>query len=568
MIKRIISLVAILVAGGNMLFAQSVEQGRKFLYYERYKSARETLEKVLAANPNDINAAYWLGQVLLDQKDSIAAKNVYQKILTQNGNAPLLLAGMGQIELMEGKSNDARQRFETAISLTKGKDVDVLNAVGRANVEARKGDTNYAIEKLNQATQIKGFKDPETYLILGDAYRKLVDGGNAVTSYTKAFNLDNKLAAAKHKIGKVYLTQNNRDYFLPAFEEAIKIDPAYAPTYYELFYYWYFRDVNKAAPYLDSYIANADQGPEVEYLKTDFLYASGKFADARTKATGLITQLGAKVEPRMYKLVAYVCDTLQDMACANKYITDYFAKQPAENVVPADYEELANINIKTPGSETQAFGNLQKAVALDTVVENKVKYINRAADLAKKMGNRAEQSNWLGIAYAMKKNPTQTDLYNWGFANYQAGQYKTADSIFTLYVDKYPNEIFGYLWRANSSLAMDTTMQSGIAVPHFEKLAEMGRKIDSVKYKSQIVRAYFTLASYYNDIKKDKAAAIGYLQKVLEVDPTNAQAQGFIEALNKKPAPARPAPARPKTGATGSSGSTNNKPPGTASRGK
>src|SRR5690349_12241730 len=138
MIKRIISLVVILVAGGNMLFAQSVEQGRKFLYYERYKSARETLEKVLAANPNDINAAYWLGQVLLDQKDSVAAKALYQKILTQNGNAPLLLVGMGQIELMEGKSNDARQRFETAISLTKGKDVDVLNAVGRANVDARK----------------------------------------------------------------------------------------------------------------------------------------------------------------------------------------------------------------------------------------------------------------------------------------------------------------------------------------------------------------------------------------------------------------------------------------------
>jgi tetratricopeptide (TPR) repeat protein len=562
MIKRIISLVAIIVAGGNMLFAQSVEQGRKLLYYERYKSARETLEKVLAANPNNIDATYWLGQTLLDQKDSVAAKALYQKILMQNGNAPLLLAGMGQIELMEGKTNDARQRFEMAISLTKGRDVEVLNAVGRANVEARSGDANYAIEKLNAATQVKGFKDPETYLILGDAYRKLIDGGSAVTSYTKALGLDAKLAAAKHKIGKVYLTQNNRDYFLPAFEDAIKLDPAYAPTYYELFYYWYFRDVNKAAPYLDSYIANADQGPEVEYLKTDFLYASGKFADARTKAQGLITQMGDKVEPRMYKLIAYVCDTLNDIACANKYITDYFAKQTAENVLPADYEELANINAKTPGSEAQAFVNLQKAVALDTVAENKVKYITKAAGLAKKMGNRAEEANWLGVAYSIKKSPGQTDLYNWGFANYQAQQYKTADSIFTIYIDKYPTEIYGYLWRANSSLAMDTTMLSGIAIPHFEKLAEMGRQIDSVKYKSQIIRAYFTLASYHNDIKKDKATAIVYLQKVLEVDPTNANAQNFIKILQT---PARPAqPARPRTGTTGSSGASSTKSSGTS----
>src|SRR5688500_8981540 len=111
MSKLFMSLVGVLVLGGNV-FAQSVEQGRKFLYYERYKSARETLEKVLAANPNNIEATYWLGQALLEQKDSVAAKNVYQKLLQQNGNAPLVLAGIGQIELMEGKVNDARQHFE------------------------------------------------------------------------------------------------------------------------------------------------------------------------------------------------------------------------------------------------------------------------------------------------------------------------------------------------------------------------------------------------------------------------------------------------------------------------
>src|SRR5688572_17804777 len=186
MMKPLLSL-AITVVIGNILFAQSVEQGRKFLYYERYKSARETFEKVLAANPNNIEAIYWLGQTLLEMpnKDSVAAKNLYQKALASNGNAPLLLAGMGQIELMEGKTNDARQRFETAINLSKAKDIEVLNAVGRANVEARAGDANYAIEKLNLATQIKKFNNAETYLVMGDAYRKLIDGGNAVTSYNK-----------------------------------------------------------------------------------------------------------------------------------------------------------------------------------------------------------------------------------------------------------------------------------------------------------------------------------------------------------------------------------------------
>src|ERR1044072_4520134 len=99
MSKRFISFVSMLVLGSNVLFAQSVEQGRKFLYYERYKSARENFEKVLASNPNNIEATYWLGQTMLEQKDSTAAKNLYQKALASNGNAPLILVGMGELEL-------------------------------------------------------------------------------------------------------------------------------------------------------------------------------------------------------------------------------------------------------------------------------------------------------------------------------------------------------------------------------------------------------------------------------------------------------------------------------------
>jgi len=556
MTKRFISFVTMVVLGSNVLFAQSVEQGKKFLYYERYKSARENFEKVLAANPNNIEATYWLGQTMLEQKDTVAAKNLYQKALQQNGNAPLILVGMGQMELREGKTNDARQRFETAISLTKGKDIEVFNAIGRANVDAKAGDATYAIEKLNLATQIKGFKDPETYIIMGDAYRKLIDGGNAITSYTKAVTLDPKYAAAKHKMAKVYLTQRNPDMFIPLFEEAITIDPAYKPTYFELFYYWYYRDVNKAAPLLEKFIANSDQGPESEYLKTDFLYASGKFAEAKDKAMGLITQFGDKVEPRVYKMVAYACDTLKDMACANKYMTDYFAKQAPDDIIAPDYEELANINTKTPGQEAQAFVNLQKAVEKDTVLENKVKYITKAAALAKKMGDRKQEANWLGIAYNMKKEPTQTDLYNWAYANYQAANYTTADSLFCgVYQTKYPDQIFGYLWCARAKQAMDTAMTTGIAAPAYEKLAEMAAKLDSVKFKAQIISSYTYLTTYYNDAKKDSKTALSYVDKILAIDPTNQFANAAKPVLQKQVnKPAQPAPKK-----SSGSGSTTSK---------
>ncbi len=553
--KISLSLVA-LVVGISLSFAQSVEQGRKFFYYERYKSAKETFEKVLASNPNNIDAVYWLGQTLIEQKDSMAAKALYQKALSSNGNAPLLLAGMGHIELIEGKTNDARQRFETAISLTKGKDVGVMNAIGRAISGTKSGDATYAVEKLTQATQVKGFNDPNTYLLLGDAYRKNIDGGGAVTAYTKAFTLDNKLAAAQYKIGKVYMTQNNKEYFLPAFEQAIQIDPAYTPALYELFYYWYFRDVNKAEQYLNQYTANADQGPELEYLRTDFRYAKGDFAGAKARAQELINQFGEKVNPRMYRMIAYTSDTLGDAAGAKQAMNTFLAKADSSLVLPADYVELANINAKIPGSEQEAFMNLQTAVRIDTAADKKVEYITKAAALAKKLGDRKQEANWLGIAYRMDKNPTQTDLYNWGMANYQAANYDSAIYIFCdMYQSKYPNEIFGYLWCARAWQGKDTTLATGNGAAAYEKLAQMAITIDSVKYKTQAVNALFTLTTYANDAKKDPKAALGYIERILQIDPANAPAQKIRDILQKavnRPAqqPRQETKPKPKTTTT------------------
>lgn len=561
-------LVAGIVSLCNVAFAQTIDQGKKFLYYQRYKSAKDVFDKLLASNPNNIDAVYWQGQTLLDMKDSVAAEGLYSKALQSNGNAPLLLVGMGNIELRKGKTADARQRFETAISLTKSKDVNVLNAVGDANIDAKAGDAAYAVEKLTLATQTKNFNNPDTYVLLGDAYRKLIDGGNAVQSYQKALTVDPKLAEAKYKIGKIYLTQNNKEYFLPAFEEAIQLDPAYAPAYYELFYYYYTRDVNKAGDYLDKFIANTDQGPEVEYTKTDLLYSSSKFADAKTKALGLISSLGDKVAPRMYKMVAYTCDTLGDLACAKQYITTYFQKQDTAAIIGGDYAERANISSKAPDTATKltAIADYKLAIARDTLPEFKAKYLAAATDLAKKLGNKPALAELAYITYTSKKTPVNTDMYNWGIANYQAGNYKTADSIFCgLYIPKFPTEIYGYLWCARSAQAEDDTLNSqGLAVEPYKKLAEVARAMDStaraagsadsIKYKNTIVNAYFFLASYYNDTKKDKASAIFYMEQVLVVDPTNATALKIAEQLKhpptRQPATKPGAGAKPKaTGA-------------------
>ena len=127
--------------------AQSIQDGVKDLYAERYKSAKGIFEKLVAANPNNIDAIYWLGQTHIGMDDIAGAKAVYDKALLASANAPLVLVGMGHVELHENKISEARQRFETAITMTRGKKGDdpvILNAVGRAitnsyNAKEKKG---------------------------------------------------------------------------------------------------------------------------------------------------------------------------------------------------------------------------------------------------------------------------------------------------------------------------------------------------------------------------------------------------------------------------------------------
>ncbi|MBS1975017.1 MAG: tetratricopeptide repeat protein, partial [Bacteroidetes bacterium] len=410
-------LVAVIVLAANALSAQAVDQGKKFLYYERFESAKETFEKVLASNPNDIEATYWLGQTLLTAstasgvRDTVAAKALYQKALQTNGNAPLLLAGMGEIELREGKKADAKQRFETAISLTKGKDVDILNAIGRANANSKNGDAAYAIEKLNMATQTKKFHDPETYVLLGDVYRQLlIDGGNAVTNYQKALELDPKLAEAEFKIGKIYLTQKNTDYFLPAFQKAIALDPSYGPAYYELFYYWFYRDVNKAIEYFDKYAAVSDHRPRDDYDRISFQYAAKKYQECISQSQQKISSLGTNADPLYYKLIAYCYNDQGDSLNAKNYLDQYFAHQKAEDFVPMDYTFYAKVLLKFPGNDSLASLNYRKAVDADTALADKLKDAQDAAGAFTSSKYKPGMAYWEGEAYKLTKNPAQAEL--------------------------------------------------------------------------------------------------------------------------------------------------------------
>jgi len=528
--------VTILFAGS--VFAQSIDDGKKFLYYERYKSAKDIFQKLSNSNPADETATYYLGQSMIGLEDIAGAKALYLQKLSATPNSPLILAGIGHVELLEGKTAEARSKFETAISLSGGKRIDVLNAVGAPNSdpEIKNGDASYAIDKLKLATTLKGFKDPEVWANLGDAYRKNSDGGGAIQSYDAALRLNPNYARAIYRKGRLYQSQGRmqENLYTGFYNDAIAKDVNYAPVYNTLFNYYYETDVPRSAQYFEKLMANSDDDPKACYYRASLQYAQGLFSQAITKASECISAGGTNAYPNLYGVKAQAYNRLGDSVNAKASYEEYFKRQIISKVGPGDYSSYAMILLKFPGNESQAASYVEKAVALDSIEANRVSYLKALANAYRTQKNFGEAAKWYNQVLTVKKNYSNVDLYNAGYDYFRAGKFDSSVAVFTKYTAKYPEDIFGYYMIAKANGGIDTTFATGLALNSYLKAIEVGEKAtDKTKIKDQLVGAYTFMMQYSFNVKRDQVAAVAYADKALALDPTDQQSIKNKEFVSK-----------------------------------
>ncbi|SHF33206.1 tetratricopeptide repeat protein [Flavisolibacter ginsengisoli] len=537
--------------------AQSIQEGVNNFYAERYGSAKSIFDKLLASNPNNIEATYWLGQTYLAQENLSGAKSLYEKALASNGNAPLFLAGMGHVELLEGNKTGARQHFEQAITASKGRkgaDPVVLTAIGRANVDAysdakRNGDLDYAIAKLNEAAQIAP-NNPDVFLTLGNAYRKKHLGGEAVQAYRKAGNF----APAIYRTAMLYQTQSQpgqgySDIVLENLNNAISADPRFAPAYEQLYYYnlLYKKDFATAETFATKYISNSDPSVENDYLKAQTDFVQKKFSDAVNIGKNIISQTNNNAKPRVYRLMGYSYLELKDTTTACQFVNDFFKHAKDEDIIGEDYLLHATACGKNDPEIIRT--DVYKAVQIDSVLSRQIGLLTKAATDAKNNNQRVLEAELNKLSFDLRK-PDQrnaTELIN-GVAlpYFFGGAYQKADSAAKAYIAIAPDSIWGHYWSALALASIDTSMEQGLAMPAYQKVLDIAAT-DKVRFKSQGVRAAQTLAIYSFNIKNDKAAAAAYVQKGLEFDPTNANLKNIEGVLNAKPS----APAKNNSGSSG-----------------
>lgn len=528
-----ITLLFSLISCAFALNAQSVDDGVQQMYYQRYQSAENTFHQILQQDPNNATAWYYLEKDYLLEDKLNKASDTIQLAPANVKDDPWYKVAYGTVLLQQGKKDEANNSFSAAIKDTREKDAGILSSVADANITSKSGDINYAIDLLNKAIK-RDRKNAALYVLLGDAYLKTSNGSEAFKAYQKATEVNDKYAQAYHKLGEIFVGQKNPEMYLGYFQKAIAADPNYAPSLYRLYVYEFNRNPAKAMEYYNQYMAKSDVSIENEYDLADLYFINKQYANAIQKADAIIKAEGEKVEPRLYKLISYSYSEQKDSAKAFDYMQNYFAKAADSNTVAKDYLLMGDLFASVKQDDSLAFTYYDKAVALEKDSSELVKYFKRFADLAAADKNYSQQAKWLGKYYLSSANATNIDLFNWGLAHYRAGEYAAADSAFGIYVAKYPEQSFGYYWQAKSKALADKDMTQGLAIPAYQKLIEVLEKNpNDANYKKWLVESYAYLAAYQTNTQKNYAEAVNYFEKVLQVDPENADAKKYIAILQK-----------------------------------
>lgn len=562
------SLIVAMLCVANGVMAQSVEDGLKDLYYGKYETAKESLEKVISAKPNDDKAYYYLGIAQLGLHDDAGAAATFQRGLQAVPTSPLLQVGLGRIDLLKGDAGAAKQKFEAANTAAEGRNGDVARAIADANTEVKGGDRGYALSVMEKLLNNEGRKKKEVYtakavdyIELGDAYRLLggENGGKAITSYDKAQELEPNNAEAVMKQGLVNYNAKLLQDAVNDFTKATNVDANYGPAYYELYQFYITPTKNQfslenAAKYLEKYMSVIGEGAgkmENEYNLAAISFYKKDYDAAISKAKSVLPQTTEGNKGKFVRLLTDAYLQKGDTATGKQVMDDYVKSVGDAKLQPNDYKLLSAIyQVKTTDSSQAAVndslaGMYLEKYALSDTTKDVEKYRN-VAETFKTMHDFKRSAEWYGKLvsdFTDEQNSGKVqDMFFKGTMEIYAREYDLADATWGAFAEKYPtNEALGIYWRGRANMAKDPDAKLGVAVPYFQKFFEI-KGDEKMNKPAQLMFPYqYMMIYYYN--KDDQANMKIWMDKVLSIDPGNATVKAIQENLDNKAKAANAKPA-------------------------
>ncbi|MCW3083185.1 MAG: hypothetical protein JWP12_551 [Bacteroidetes bacterium] len=524
--KTKLSIVMLLLASAGT-FAQTLNDAIKLTTNEQFEKADAAFKTLIQGQPNNGEYYFYYGENYFKNGNLEMANTMYQKGADVNATNALPYVGLGKVQWEKGKQADAKGNFFKATTLAAGKNATVLYKIAEEYISADTKNLPDAFTLLAQAAKLEP-KNPEISILTGDAFLEQNDGSKAVENYEKAGTLDPKSPRALIKQGQLYNRAKNYPLALDFYKKAALIDSTFAPAYRE-----------KAEIY---FRAGQFKNAVSNYKK--YLELNNNDCDALIRYAGFLNQAKEYDESIKSALEALKC--APDNVYLYRYLAyDYYdsptpnypagldnsnifftkaATNPDTKIIPQDYDYQAKLLSKN-GKDSLAIISYKKELELSP---EKVELNGDIANGYIKMKKYAEAI----AAYKdkmQKTKPNVNDYYGIGRAYYYSKDFNNADSSFSQIIIQQPDLTIGYLWNAKAKVQKEVIDKTDnwSAKPFYEQFIAKMKPEDVEKNKRDLVDAYTYLAAYYAKKKDCENTKINF-QKVLDLDPANAQAKKFM----------------------------------------
>jgi len=602
--KRLFLKPVLILAGLAVLFtiniqAQDLNTVISLIRSEQYDKAEETLLQLTQKEPGNSKYFFYLGENSLADyfADTIsnsltvsakAAKEYYDKGVKANANDPLNYIGLAKVaSYLDDNKTAEEMRAKAKSFLLPYKNIKkisppapeyafTLAKIAESYIKDDAVDTAKAMPLIREAIKIDN-KNRDVYLIAGDIFIiGLNDGSKAIANYNQAQFADPKSPTAAMKIGNIYVKGRALQAAIPYFEEAISLNPDYAPAYRELgLLYSSAGRFDQSKQYFEKYLElTAGNIPAKTKYVNALFYA--KDYEGVIKNVEEIFQVD-KSRTYMNRIAGYSCyeKTPPDYEKALKYMDELFKTVAPERIIPKDYYYLARILVKKNANGPKiadeaiaAKAELDKEKAKLASTSNaaeKAKIQAKINDLtpratkpeeeARKAGAEVDRAfaaygklmelrpddrallsetaaaynsfrRYYDVAKTLSKMlgplPENRDDYMQVARAYHNGErYQGADSIYLVIIKSTPDYVPAYLGRARTYSKMDPDTKLGLAKPRFEEVIKVAQK-DSLKYAAEMGEA-FTYLGYYHMVNENFGKSKDYYNRMVNLDPNNKE---------------------------------------------
>lgn len=541
-------LLSLLLSGSITCFAQGYKDGIEYYKVSEYDNAKELLERNLNdASTNKSEAFYYLGCVALENGNTAAAKDYFQKGQSA-GSCQLNLVGLGQIELKAGNKKAAEENFSLAIKNSPKKDAKILVAIARAyyevdGVKYAKEIADY-IKKARKNNKVEA----DTPILEGDMAAAEDKTGDAQGMYDEAISYDPTKSEPYVKYARA-LFKVSPQQAISRLQDLLQQNPTSALAQRELAEKYYENDQwTKAAEQYGEYIKNPNHFKQDEVRYASLLFYGKKYQESLDLARQIEASLPATDKNVFYmkRLELYNLVAMEDWAGADEAAKDLFAMN-----VPAgakfevkDYTDYADA-LKKLGRTQEALALRVKAYEANPDKLDLLKdlsdgysdaedYVNSAKYYQMFVDKGDYKTNDLFVLSKKYFYVAAYDSVPESKAVAVANALKYVDMVNEKMADNVRMQILVNLHKAKVLQVSEVDKKEGKAVDTYKKVLELLDQdpANLADRKDDYILAYNYLANYYF-ATGDKETMKGYYIKWLEADPGNDALRKYVEGLSK-----------------------------------